>query len=46
MEVIKLLVGMGEPLTGQMLVGDLRDMSFRRVQLRRNPDCTVCGAIH
>jgi molybdopterin/thiamine biosynthesis adenylyltransferase len=43
MEAIKLLAGLGEPLLGKMLLGDLRDMTFRRVAVRRNPRCPVCG---
>lgn len=43
MEVIKVLTGLGEPLVGKMLICDLADMSFRKVQLRRNEACTVCG---
>jgi molybdopterin/thiamine biosynthesis adenylyltransferase len=43
MEVIKVLAGLGEPLLGQMLLCDLGDMTFRRVALRRRPDCPVCG---
>jgi molybdopterin/thiamine biosynthesis adenylyltransferase len=44
MEVIKLIAEFGETLSGHMLVGDLRDMTFRRVKLReRDPRCPVCG---
>ena len=43
MEIIKILSGLGEAPSGQMLVGDLRTMTFRTVQLRRDPDCAVCG---
>ncbi|HXG10387.1 MAG TPA: HesA/MoeB/ThiF family protein [Gemmataceae bacterium] len=43
MEAIKVLAGLGEPLLGKLLVGDLRDMTFRKVALRRDPRCTVCG---
>lgn len=32
-EAVKLLTGLGEPLVGRMLVGDLRDMSFRTIKL-------------
>ncbi len=42
MEVIKILTGIGEPLANQMLVGDLRSMSFKKMRLRRNPSCPVC----
>jgi molybdopterin/thiamine biosynthesis adenylyltransferase len=45
MEIIKLLAGFGEPLAGRMLLGDLRSMQFRTVQLRRRPDCAVCGTL-
>ncbi len=44
MEAIKLLAGLGEPLMNRLLLGDLRDMSFRRVGVERRPDCAVCGA--
>ena len=42
-EIIKVLTGLGEPLAGKMLVCDLADMSFRKLQLRRNEACAVCG---
>jgi molybdopterin/thiamine biosynthesis adenylyltransferase len=45
-EAIKLLAGLGEPLLGQMLLCDLGDMSFRKVALRRRPDCPVCSHLH
>jgi molybdopterin/thiamine biosynthesis adenylyltransferase len=41
-EVIKVLTGLGEPLAGKMLVCDLGDMSFRKVNLRRDDACPVC----
>ncbi len=43
MEVIKLIAGVGEPLTGRLLTFDLRDMTFRTVPIARQPDCPVCG---
>jgi len=43
MEVIKLLGGLGEPLKGKLLLGDLRTMDFRKVNVRRRKDCAVCG---
>jgi molybdopterin/thiamine biosynthesis adenylyltransferase len=43
MEAIKLIAGLGQPLTGQMLIFDLRDMSFRKRAISRRPDCTVCA---
>ncbi len=43
MEAIKLIAGFGQPLAGRMLVMDLRDMSFRTCQVRRDPDCPECA---
>ena len=43
MEVIKLLAGFGEPLLGHMLVCDLRNMTFRKLRIRRDPACPECG---
>src|SRR2546426_298791 len=42
-EVIKLLLGIGEPLVGRYLLFDALEGSFREVRLRRDPDCPVCG---
>jgi sulfur-carrier protein adenylyltransferase/sulfurtransferase len=42
-EVIKLILGIGEPLVGKLLLYDALDMSFQTVQLRKNPNCKVCG---
>jgi molybdopterin/thiamine biosynthesis adenylyltransferase len=43
MEVIKVLAGLGEPLAGQLLMCDLRDMTFRKMRTQRDPACAVCG---
>jgi molybdopterin/thiamine biosynthesis adenylyltransferase len=45
MEVIKVLAGVGEPLLGQMLMCDIRDMTFRKARLRRDPQCPVCASL-
>lgn len=42
-EAIKVLAGLGEPLAGRLLLCDLRDMTFRRTEVRRRPGCAVCG---
>lgn len=42
-EAIKVLSGLGEPLLGRMLVGDLRRMTFRTVKTWKDPLCLVCG---
>jgi molybdopterin/thiamine biosynthesis adenylyltransferase/rhodanese-related sulfurtransferase len=42
-EVIKLILGQGEPLIGRLLLVDALNMHFRELKLRKNPDCPVCG---
>ncbi len=42
-EAIKLLLGIGEPLVGRLLMIDTLDMSFRTLKVQRNPECPVCG---
>src|SRR6202522_1953012 len=42
-EVIKLILGQGEPLVGRLLLVDALGMKFRELKLRKNPDCPVCG---
>ena len=42
-EVIKLILGQGEPLIGRLLLVDALDMRFRELKLRKNPECPVCG---
>src|SRR6201985_1691175 len=42
-EVIKLILGQGDPLIGRLLLVDSLGMRFRELKLRKNPDCPVCG---
>jgi molybdopterin/thiamine biosynthesis adenylyltransferase/rhodanese-related sulfurtransferase len=42
-EAIKLVLGVGEPLIGRLLLIDSLGMNFRQLKLRKNPDCPVCG---
>jgi len=42
-EVIKLILGKGEPLIGRLLLVDALSMRFRELKLRKNPACPVCG---
>src|ERR1700712_4762261 len=42
-EVIKLILGIGEPLVGRLLLVDALAMSFRTLKLRKNPECPMCG---
>jgi adenylyltransferase/sulfurtransferase len=43
-EVIKLILGTGEPLIGRLLLVDALGMHFRELRLKKNPECPVCGA--
>jgi adenylyltransferase/sulfurtransferase len=43
-EVIKLILGVGEPLIGRLLLVDALVMRFRELRVRKNPECPVCGA--
>jgi adenylyltransferase/sulfurtransferase len=42
-EVLKLILDIGNPLTGRMLLYDGLDMSFRELPIARDPDCALCG---
>jgi adenylyltransferase/sulfurtransferase len=42
-EAIKLLLGIGTPLIGKMLLYDALDMSFTTLKVRKHHDCPVCG---
>ena len=42
-EVIKLVLGIGEPLIGRLLLVDALGMNFRTLKLRKNPACPACG---
>ena len=42
-EALKVLLGIGSPLTGKLLLYNALDMSFDFVTLKKNPNCRVCG---
>jgi sulfur-carrier protein adenylyltransferase/sulfurtransferase len=42
-EALKLILDIGEPLIGKLLLYNALDMSFDFVKLRKNPSCKVCG---
>jgi len=42
-EAIKLILGIGEPLVGQLLTYDALSMTFRKVRIPRDPACPMCG---
>ena len=42
-EVVKLIVGIGDPLIGRLMVHDALRQSWDALTVRKNPDCPVCG---
>jgi molybdopterin/thiamine biosynthesis adenylyltransferase len=44
LEALKLLAGFGEPLVGRLLLIDALGSRFRELRVKRDPDCSVCGA--
>jgi adenylyltransferase/sulfurtransferase len=42
-EAIKLITGVGEPLVGRLIVYDALEMSHRTINVRKDPNCVLCG---
>ncbi len=42
-EAIKLLTGIGEPLVGGLMIYDALEMNYRKINVRKDPNCAVCG---
>jgi adenylyltransferase/sulfurtransferase len=42
-EAIKLITGIGEPLLGKLVIYDALEMEYRKLAVRKDPDCAVCG---
>jgi molybdopterin/thiamine biosynthesis adenylyltransferase len=42
-EAIKILLGIGKPLNGRLLMFDALGIKFREMKLRRDPTCPTCG---
>jgi sulfur-carrier protein adenylyltransferase/sulfurtransferase len=42
-EAIKLLTGIGESLVGRLMIYDALEMSYRRLNIKKDPDCPICG---
>jgi len=42
-EAVKLILGIGEPLVGRLMLYDALGMSFREMKLRKDPGCPICG---
>ncbi len=43
LEAIKLILGKGETLIGRLVLFDALTLKFRELQLRKDPECSVCG---
>lgn len=42
-EAIKVLTGVGDPLVGSLIVYDALEMTYRKIKMRKDPNCAVCG---
>ena len=42
-EAIKLLTGIGEPLIGKLMIYDALEMEYRKLKVRKDPGCALCG---
>jgi len=42
-EAIKVITGIGEPLIGSLMIYDALDMTFRKINVRKDPNCPLCG---
>ncbi|MGL5808514.1 MAG: ThiF family adenylyltransferase, partial [Nocardioides sp.] len=43
-EAIKALTGIGEPLIGKLMIYDALEMEYRKLKVRKDPSCALCGA--
>ena len=42
-EAIKVITGIGEPMIGSLMIYDALEMSFRKIKVRKDPNCPLCG---
>jgi molybdopterin/thiamine biosynthesis adenylyltransferase/rhodanese-related sulfurtransferase len=42
-EAIKLLTGIGDPLVGKLMIYDALEMEYRKLKVRKDPGCALCG---
>jgi adenylyltransferase/sulfurtransferase len=42
-EAIKLLTGIGDPILGKLMVYDALEMEYRKIKVRKDPNCAICG---
>jgi sulfur-carrier protein adenylyltransferase/sulfurtransferase len=42
-EAIKLVTGIGEPIAGKLMIYDALEMEYRKLRVRKDPHCALCG---
>ena len=42
-EAIKLIAGIGDPAVGQLVIYDALELSWRKLKVRKDPNCALCG---
>ncbi len=42
-EAIKLIAGIGDPLIGSLMIYDALEMLYRKIKVRKDPECPICG---
>jgi adenylyltransferase/sulfurtransferase len=42
-EAIKVLMGIGDPIVGRLMIYDALEMTYRSVRIRKDPECPICG---
>jgi adenylyltransferase/sulfurtransferase len=42
-EAIKLIAGIGDPLVGKLMIYDALEMEYRKLRVRKDPNCALCG---
>src|SRR5438445_3921371 len=42
-EAIKVLTGVGDPLVGRLMIYDALEMTYRKIKVRKDPECPLCG---
>jgi molybdopterin/thiamine biosynthesis adenylyltransferase/rhodanese-related sulfurtransferase len=42
-EAIKLITGVGDSLSGRLMIYDALEMNYRTVRVRKDPECAICG---
>jgi sulfur-carrier protein adenylyltransferase/sulfurtransferase len=42
-EAIKLITGIGDPIAGKLMIYDALEMEYRKLRVRKDPNCALCG---